>query len=640
MTEVRNDDVRRILSLPVREFTDTEAREAAVKWTAALERKDRRALPNSKPLWPVQGAALESVHRNLQEHLDPSTGPFPYGPVGGFFPIGVGFGKTLVTLLVPEVVRRLRGSVRPMLVVPPDLVRKTELDHGAAARFYRYPTPRIVSMGVISHMNHSDVFERYAPDLILVDEAHKLASEESTRTKRLVRWVQENPETLCVFLSGTLTDKSIKDYRHLAELALRHFVPIPDHETDLELWQSVIDVGGQPNYAARKAVSPLVAWHTRRQGKEAPATGRIEKEDARQAFQARLRATPGVVGTSEAEVRCSLLIRPLKIELPSSWTEAAAEFTDEGFWELPEGEELENALEASRARAQLSSGYYTRWVWPVRACLGNWDPGRATWRGCTREDTCLCEGTGTYSGKDFEWLELRKAWKSRERRILKAIEQKTGQDSPALIRELARSGKLDSAARRSLAAWEAVKGRYYANGRVEPPTEYVDLTPGPEWLTQFARRWTRDKDSLGRRRGIIWYSTPHVGRALGAAGFTVFGRGTDLNELSADRVDYPAAKIDVQGTGKNLQGGDGREGWCRNLVLEFGGNGRTWEQMLGRNHRNGQLADEVEWDVLVDGGIRAEYLMSAKIGARYIESTMGTRQRLCYATYLPTKEAP
>ena len=620
----KNPEMQRILSLPVRLAPSAaQAQVYADKWTSELE---RTRVANEMPLRPIQGEALEELHHVLAQHL---KDPFVYGPVGQMGSVGVGHGKTLMTFLMPEVVRRLRGSVRPMLIVPAPLVTKTRVAHGRASRFYRYPVPEIVSMSIISHMNHSNIFERIAPDIIIIDESHQFGGD-STRTKRLQRWIMENPETILVSLSGTLTDKSITNYRHLIELTHRHSTPIPDDEYDVELWQSLLDVGGTPNGNARKALVPLVNWHRAQVGQRpVSSASEVNTDAARAAYQYRMRSLPGFVGTDDVGCQASLLIRPWRVELPSSWREAADEFTDDGMWEKPGGEEVVDAFEASRARAQLSSGYYTRWIWPERDCPGPWYGDE--YAGCTRAETCLCRGTGRWAGEDHDWLHYRRAWASTERHTLRAIEQRTGQDSPALIRDLAAAGKLGATAKRTLEEWKARRGRYYHSGRVEPPMEYVDMEPGPEWLAQVAKEWGKKN-----KKGVIWYASPHVGRALGRAGFKVFGRGTDLGHESPRtlKVSLPCAKIDVQGTGKNMHLLKGK-GWTRNLALEFGGSGRRWEQMIGRTHRAGTEADEVTWDVVVDGGLRSEMYAAARVGAQYIQETTGTRQRLCYATYLP-----
>ena len=82
-------------------------------------------------------------------------------------------------------------------------------------------------------------------------------------------------------------------------------------------------------------------------------------------------------------------------------------------------------------------------------------------------------------------------------------------------------------------------------------------------------------------------------------------------------------------TGKNLQH------QSRNLILELRREAAVMEQMLGRTHRSGQNADDVRGDLLISNGFDLALFGAILRDADYIQSTMGTRQRLCYATYAP-----
>ena len=511
--------------------------------------------------------------------------------------------------------------------MPPDLKLKTEKDYAWWARRFRFPRPTILSMGKLSHPSATSILEQIRPNVIIIDEAHRFSAMTSARTKRVVRWVVEHRDTVCCFMSGTLTSKSMQDYRHLAELALRDCVPIPTDVEDLELWQSLIDVGGVPNQNARTALLPLVNWHLGRQGAPEVNSRGVTKALARDAFSDRLRACPGVIATSASSCDAALIIRKWKMDAPESWEQACDEFdNDGGSWELPDGEEVVDALTAGRAKRQLSSGYFTRWIWPSRCGSHDCD---TLWNVNHRHDCPACGYDRTDIGIDYEWMEARRLWKAVERAIAGKLDAKAGEDSAALVRDLARKGKFGASKKRLLADWEAVKPRYYTPGLgYQPPVEYVDLDPGPEWLAERAKEWASVVP-----RGIIWYSTPHVGRALAAAGFEVFGRGTDLDNPRALRLSHPCAKIDVQGTGKNLQMTKPGYGFCRNLALEFGGNAKTWEQFIGRTHRRGQISDEVRWDILEAGMYRMASFASARIGSEYIERTMSMRQKLRIATY-------
>lgn len=81
----------------------------------------------------------------------------------------------------------------------------------------------------------------------------------------------------------------------------------------------------------------------------------------------------------------------------------------------------------------------------------------------------------------------------------------------------------------------------------------------------------------------------------------------------------------AHGEGKNLQH------WSKNLFVAPPSSGKTWEQVLGRTHRAGQQADEVVADVWLHAEeLRASFIQ-ARADARYIEATLGSRQKLCYA---------
>ena len=66
--------------------------------------------------------------------------------------------------------------------------------------------------------------------------------------------------------------------------------------------------------------------------------------------------------------------------------------------------------------------------------------------------------------------------------------------------------------------------------------------------------------------------------------------------------------------------------------------GKAWEQALAREHRPGQTADDVIVHVYL--GCRETWwaFWNARRDARYIESTLGQRQRLNQATIVVTEE--
>ena len=80
---------------------------------------------------------------------------------------------------------------------------------------------------MLSRPESADLLEELDPDLIILDEAHNVASFKSARTKRVFQFFRDRPDCRAIVMSGTLTSKSLNDFSHLVELALRDGSPIP-----------------------------------------------------------------------------------------------------------------------------------------------------------------------------------------------------------------------------------------------------------------------------------------------------------------------------------------------------------------------------------------------------------------------------
>jgi hypothetical protein len=61
--------------------------------------------------------------------------------------------------------------------------------------------------------------------------------------------------------------------------------------------------------------------------------------------------------------------------------------------------------------------------------------------------------------------------------------------------------------------------------------------------------------------------------------------------------------------------------------------GKTWEQLLGRTHRPGQMADEVEVTVRLGHYTARDQLRQATADAKFITATTGQFQRLLAADF-------
>lgn len=335
--------------------------------------------------WPIQSAALiEAALAN-----------------GLFAPIGVGHGKTLITLALPTAL----DSKKTVLLVPPALKRQLGVEIAMYARHFQLPVDRIeiVAYSELSSAKKQDILERLAPDLIIADEAHNLRHRSAARTKRFLRYAKEHPECRFAFLSGTMTTRSVIEYAHLIELALRKNSPLPRGYRELKDWAGALDVN--PEYVMGAGV--LRAFCT-------------EGESVRDGFRRRLVETPGVVATDKGALGTSLLVRKIRPSVPASIVTFMNKVR--ATWSVGD-EELTSALDLARVLRQLACGFYYRWAWPSDA-------------------------------PDYDWLKARAAW-NREIRV-KLKQSIKGMDSPLLCAQAAEKGTWKS---ECWAAWRDQKDK-------------------------------------------------------------------------------------------------------------------------------------------------------------------------------------
>ena len=108
---------------------------------------------------------------------------------GAFCPLGVGEGKTLITLLAPYVL----NAQRPLLLLPANLIEKTERDRRRLSEHWRIPNNiRLFSYEMLGRVQSAGELEVYAPDLILADECHKLKNRHAAVTRRVTRWMKQS----------------------------------------------------------------------------------------------------------------------------------------------------------------------------------------------------------------------------------------------------------------------------------------------------------------------------------------------------------------------------------------------------------------------------------------------------------------
>jgi len=570
---------------------------------------------------------------------------YELGTVGGLFgPITVGGGKTLITLLAPVVMK----AQRPLLIVPASLVEKTKRDKEVLAQHWHLPLfLRIMSYewlgrtqaGGDPENGKPGALDEWGPDLVVLDECHRAKNNrDAAVARRITRFFRDRTQKKRVVvpghfqteprpvhaaaLSGTVTKRSVFDYAHILTWCLPgSLLPLPTHWNDLQLWSEALDEKkGDFAPIDPGALEILCAddddrklWLTDR------------TTAARKTFRRRLVETPGVVATHETQVDASIVVRGLECDMNDAVDEAFDHLRE--FWETPDGWTISDGMAMARHARELALGFY--YVWDPRP-PPDWYVARKTWHQLVRQ---TLKRSRTYDSEKqvrqhFGTLLnalVPETWHSSVKEILAtqktriATQQQIDDVAKLVLSALERPRrkveKDDLAAVVSLVTWKAIEYTF------EPQTR-------PVWIDASACRFV--VEWAKKNAGIVWVEHKCVGERLrDEFGLAYYGRkGLDLNGRFIDDHDRRTALVasrPANSEGRNLQG------WCKNLITSLLPNGARNEQLIGRTHRPGQLADEVEVEFIVSCREHLDSLDQAIKDARYIEHSTGQPQKLLQA---------
>lgn len=486
-------------------------------------------------------------------------------------PMAVGGGKTLVSLLLP----RAMDVSTSVLFVPAALKRQLQNNYDEYLQHWVLP----------------NLYD-YKFDTTVKNMLYVFSYDELSSPKKFDLLSRINPDLLICDEAHNLKALSAARTKRL----LRYFKARPTTlfcaMSGTLISRSIMDFGHLAPLALRERTpTPLtypvrVEWASALDpGLERAPPGELMRfcrpgEDVRVGFRRRLTETHGVVASPPEIFPVSLNIFKRKPTLDDETQGVMLGVRKT--WSLPTGENFDSALSYWRAMTQLACGFYYRWIWP------NGEP----------EDVRR------------EWMDARREWNSEVRDYLQK-RASAGMDSPGLLAEAAASGKWASAA---WARWAAVKDS------ATPATEPVWIS---DCIVQEAVQWGRNNV------GIIWYAHDAFGQAVAkAGGFPLCGGGHDTGIEKEDGSRTIVASIDAHGTGKQLHM------FSRALVTTPPGSNEGWEQLLGRLHRPGQVADEVNFDVYQHTIELQEAFTRARDEAPFVAGVLDVRPRLTYATII------
>lgn len=423
----RTSEFERILSLPRR----TDTCEDLIDPLSSFLRKEHVCLPGCAG--GVTRLNLMQVQALVEAH--DRRGLFLQGPIGS--------GKTAVSMLLATVL----GAKRLLLVIPGgSIVAKTHADLKTLREHWRIPAIEIVTYEFLQQEVNADFFWKFAPDVIVFDESHRIKDKHRSVTRRTARFHKDHPEVVICVMSGTPAKRSINDFAHTMHWALRSWCPLPVIDSDLRDWSLVLDAG-------------VKDWARIDPGALAMFGNNIQQ--IRRGIRDRMFSTPGCIASDRSEITSKLLIT-LK-NVPLSAEEDACYQILHDDWTTPDGHTFTDAKDMWRYERQLARGFWHRW-----------EPYPPKW-----------------------WLEPRKAWHKAVRETL--ARSHTIDTAKQVASAIVRNPKHKLAP--VLAAWKEVEDKFTPNA-VPVWVGNTALLHAAKWLEGGGIAWT-EHVAFGKKLALM-----------------------------------------------------------------------------------------------------------------------------------------
>lgn len=397
-----------------------------------------------------------------------------------------GGGKTLLSLLAAHVT----DLNNPVLLVPASLRDKTRREMHEYARNWKIHPLRILSYEGLGRPDARDTLTRIGPNLLVCDEVHMLRNQSAAVTNRVREAIKQSKPKM-LFLSGSVTNRSLRDFNHLLRWLMGDAAPLPRKREELQLWSAALDVKVQqrPEPGALMSLAPPLE---------------VEPDDAldraRSRFARRLHACPQIIGTGDDIPDIPLLAHIVAVQPSDAMAELTAYFDMHDA--TPCGQPFAgDPLARWRHHRTASAGLYNRWKVQPPA----------------------------------DWLAARKLWAAFVRNTRTRMPRF---DSPAIVAMAVDRGDLQDAG--ILRAWREIEPSF------TPVTE-------PVWICDSTLRIAADW--LEREQGICWVKHVEFGRRLSEETKIPYFRdqGRDPNGRSIAEHRGPAiASLDSCSRGFNL----------------------------------------------------------------------------------------
>lgn len=557
----------RVLKLPRKQIDLAKAQR-----TAKTVTRFYRSENGTMELFPLQALVLSALYE--------------WG--GVVAPLTTGGGKTLPGLLAPLVA----GCTKPILLIPSRHRTKTLDDIEMYGQHFTLGPITIESYEKLGRVTSERLLEDGKFDMIILDEAHELKNQRSARCRRIHRYVRENPSVKVVALSGTITNRSLREYAHILDWCLRQRSPAPRKKAVVEAWAAAVD--DKLSFFGRGRRSPGALKHFWGPAEQQMAlTNPIGA--TRIALRRRMTETPGVVASTDPGLSSSLEI-DIREVLPGPTALAAMERLYEQE-ETPCGYAIATPIDKWRRTIELQHGFY---YMPDPPPPEAWLAARKAW-------AVVCRT----AFRKHPHIRM-----DSEAHVALALMGRRA-DGRDRLRVTAKVGKVEIDGLEALRAWRAVRPTFKArNVPVWIDTTYLDA----------AARWAKEAP------GIIWVDHVAFARELASrTGMPYYGKDGAKDAFTGKRLGKESGRRSVIASIRSAGDGLNLQMFARNLVPAPMSVGRVWEQVVSRTHRRGQKADRVTVEVWVGCAPARAAMAQAIRDAKYAEESTNNRQRLLMA---------
>jgi hypothetical protein len=383
-------------------------------------------------------------------------------------------------------------------------------------------------------------------------------------------------------------------------------------------WGVVLNSGAQPTETQAGTLMPLIDW----------AKAHFPKEDLppivsgfRRAYRLRLTSAPGVVSTGDQEIGVGLYLSNRVIDKPERWVGYDELLGFIGLVEdefvTPNGDEIQHSIHKHKWLSELSCGFYNELIWPEPELY-------AKRKRITVEDA-------------YDQLDRARAHHTAQQVYNKSLREfllyerpQEGMDTPRGVGNAISQGRTGSLPGKMVSLWHRAHNMVF-EGMPERDKRVVRIC---QFKIDDAINWAANLPK--GEGGIIWcYHTElaiwlmQVGQMAGLNMLNCPAGENDPIRDPKNANKIAVASVMAHGESKNLQH------FQNQYVLQWPRSARTAQQMLGRCHRTGQLADELF--VMRCDMLSFDYLNFAAClnDAVYQQQTTGVRQKMVFCNYDP-----